>query len=146
MCHNIMVSYTSLVIGDVPMWIQMFNITTKIINAKTSPQIDQENNTKSRNRNMHVDRLETQHINQSVNQQQVEIDRLCDVADQGMYRRTQHSPSSLGRLMRLHSTLKVSPVQQRMRNQYDENEYQRHGYNGRRHSFNRHTEHSGERR
>ena len=48
--------------------------------------------------------------------------------------------------MRLHSTLNVSPVQQRMRNRYDENEYQRYGYNDRRYLFNRHTEHSGGRR
>ena len=30
---------------------------------------------------MHSDTPEMQHINQSVNQKQIEIDRLCDIAD-----------------------------------------------------------------
>ena len=144
--YGIILSYTSLVIEYVPLWTQTFNVTTKNINAKTSPQNDQQNNTEFSNRNINGDRPETQHINQPVNQQQVEIDRLCDVADQGMYRRTHHSPSSIGRLMRLLSMPNVSSVQQRMRNRYDENEHQRYSYNDRRYSFNRQTENSGGRR
>ena len=92
-------------------------------NAKTSPQNDQENNTKFSDRNMHGDRPETQYINQPVSGQQVEIDRLFDIAYQGMYRITHHSPSSIGRPMRLCSMPAISPVDQRMRNRYDENEH-----------------------
>ena len=128
------------------MWVQMLNIAAKNANANTSLQNDQENNNESSNRNMHGDRPETQHINQPVNQQQVEIERIYDVADQAMYRRSHHSPSSISKAMRLHSTPNMSTVQQRMRNRYDENEYQRHSYNDRRYPFNRHNKHSGGRR
>ena len=62
-----MLSYTSLVNEDVPMWLQMFNIITKNTNTKTCPHIDQEDNTESSNRNMHGNRPETQHMKQSAN-------------------------------------------------------------------------------
>ena len=77
-----MLSYTSLVTEDIPMWMQTFNITIKNTNGKTSLQFDQENNTESINRNMHGNGPEAQHINQSVNQHQVETGRLYDIADQ----------------------------------------------------------------
>ena len=76
---------------------------------------------------MHGDRPDTLPMTQpllieTVNQQQMKIDRLCDAADQGMYSGTHHSPSPIGRLMRLHSISNIFSVQQRMRNRYDENE------------------------
>ena len=62
----------------------MFNITTKNTNVKASIQNDKENNTEVTNRNTQEDRSETQPMNQpcyqfkTVNQQQMEIDRLSD--------------------------------------------------------------------
>ena len=62
-----------------------------------------------------------------------------------MYRRIHQSPSSMGRLMRPHCMPNISPVQQGMRNKYDENEHQRYSHNDRRYSFNRCTQHPGRR-
>ena len=67
------------------MWIQMFNITSKNTNVKTSLQNDHENDTESSNRNTNGERPEIQHINQSVNQWQVEIDRLCVIGHNHWY-------------------------------------------------------------
>ena len=116
-----MLSYTGLATEDVPLWVQMFNIISKETSAKASIQNGQENNIEVTDRNMQEGRPETQPTNQplpveTANQQQMEIDKLCDVADQGMYKRAHQSPSSMGRLMRPCSMPNISPVQQRMRN------------------------------
>ena len=109
----------------------MFNSIAKDTSAKTSIQNGQENNTEVTDRNMQEGIPEIQPTNrllpvETVNQQQMEIDRLCDVADQGMYRRTHQSPSPMGRPMQPHSMPNISPVPQGMRNRYDENECQRY--------------------
>ena len=75
--------------------------------------------------------------------QQVEIERLCEVADQGMYRRSHQPPSSRDRPC---STLNVCPVHLGLENSYRDDEYQRYNHNDSRYSFKRHTEHPGGRR
>ena len=73
---------------------------------------------------------------ETTTKQQRKIERLCEVADQGMYRRT-HQPSLRGRPV---STPNVYPVHLGVENRYRDDEYQRYNHNDRGYLFNRYTE------
>ena len=84
---------------------------------------------------------------ETVNWQQMEIDRLCGVTDQGIYRRihTSHLHPWVDQWDCL--ACQTSSLYNRgWENRYNEYEHQRYSYIYRQYSFNRHTEHPGRRR
>ena len=71
----------SLLAGDVPLWVQSFNVTTKYTvanaNSQNSLGISTVVNTQDNTAEPHP----TEQPVETTNRQQSEIERLCDVAD-----------------------------------------------------------------
>ena len=127
--NGIILSYTSLLVEDVTLWALTFNIITKNAVANTNNQnslgISTVVNTQDNRAELHP----TEQPVETTTRQQREIERLCKVADQGIYRRSHQPPSSRGRPC---SIPNVSPVHLGVENGYRDDKYRRYNHNDRR--------------
>ena len=92
--YGITLSYTSLLAEDALLWGQTFNVTTKNAVANANSQASLAVSTVVNIQDNAAEPCPTEQSVETTNRQQKEIERLCDIADQGMYERTHKSPSS----------------------------------------------------
>ena len=104
---------------DVPLWAQMFNIIAKDTSAETGIQVKKTTLKSLIETHKKVDKRPNPITSHYQLKQSTDNTQL----------RTHQAPSSMGRPMRPHNIPNIFPVQQRMRNRYDENEHQRYNYN-----------------